>query len=151
MKLCWLNVVTPVDFRKFVLLLSSDICKSQQLIKIWQRWWDETKDAGKFSKAKVFSTALGFGGSGQGSKNCVADGPYANLQVNIGQGFQTNARCVNRKLTDSLSSSCSAKDVATAISGKNYDEAWLDIYMGPHLYGHMALAMMVCVFRYHIK
>jgi hypothetical protein len=65
------------------------------------------------------------------------------------QGFQTNPRCVNRKLTDSLSSKCSAADVATAISGANYDAAWLAIYMGPHLYGHMALAMMVCIIQYH--
>jgi tyrosinase len=135
---------TPVSSSSDPGLLTTEI---QELIRSKQSWWDETKDAGKFSKAKVFNTTLGFGGSGQGSKNCLADGPYANLQVNIGQGFQTNARCVNRKLTDSLSSQCSAAEVTKAISGKSYDEAWLAIYMGPHLYGHMALAMMVCILQ----
>lgn len=105
-------------------------------------WWDETKDAGKFSAASIFSTTLGFGGNGQGSKNCVVDGPYANMTINIGPGFQTNPRCVNRKITDALSSGCSSAQVDTATSGANFSTAWLGIYMGPHLYGHMALAMM---------
>jgi len=65
------------------------------------------------------------------------------MTVNIGAGFQTNSRCVNRKITDALSSGCSPAQVASAISGANYTTAWLAIYMGPHLYGHMALAMMV--------
>jgi len=112
------------------------------------RWWDESKDAGKFSAAKVFNTTLGFGGDGQGSNNCVVNGPYANMTVNIGAGFQTNPRCVNRKITDVLSTGCSAAQVATAISGANYSAAWLAIYMGPHLYGHMGLSMMVHLFQF---
>ncbi|KAL2072897.1 hypothetical protein VTL71DRAFT_12240 [Oculimacula yallundae] len=105
-------------------------------------WWDEAKDAGKFSAAKVFNTTLGFGGSGQGANNCVPDGPYAGLTVNIGKGFATQPRCVNRKITDSFKAETDQAAVTKAISGKNYDEAWLAIYMGPHLYGHIALAMM---------
>jgi len=68
------------------------------------------------------------------------------MTVNIGAGFHTNPRCVNRKITDTLSSACSSAQVASAISGASYSTAWLAIYMGPHLYGHMALAMMVRLF-----
>ncbi len=45
------------------------------------RYWDETRDAGSFSKSPLFDKTYGFGGSGTGSQNCVPDGPYANLYV----------------------------------------------------------------------
>ena len=33
--------------------------------------------------------------------------------------------------------------VTKALQPKTYEEAWISIYNGPHLGGHMALAMMV--------
>ncbi|CZT12091.1 hypothetical protein WAI453_007383 [Rhynchosporium graminicola] len=105
-------------------------------------WWDESKDAGKFSKAKILDKTLGFGGSGTAANPCVPDGPYAGLTVNIGKGFLTQPRCINRVITDSFSAQCDAASVTKAISGKSYAESWLGIYLGPHLYGHIALAMM---------
>lgn len=142
MRFCWRNVGTLVVFRK------SNICPLD--LSVWTRelittssWWDETKDAGKFSASKMFSDRLAFGGDGVGPNNCVIDGPYANLTVNIGKGFLTQPRCVNRKITDIFSTNCSAAAVEIAISGNTYDEAWLGMYMGPHLFGHIALAMMV--------
>jgi tyrosinase len=107
-------------------------------------YWDETRDAGKFSKSPVFDKVLGFGGSGVGSQSCVQDGPFANLNVNIGPGFKSQPRCLNRKITDFLSTSCGASYVKTAISGTTYKQALDAIYSGPHLQGHMALSMMVC-------
>lgn len=107
------------------------------------RYWDETRDAGKFSKSPVFDTVLGFGGSGKGAQNCVTDGPFANLTVNIGPGFKSEPRCLNRRITDFLSSGTAQSNYNTAISGAKYAQALDAIYSGPHLTGHMALSMMV--------
>jgi len=107
-------------------------------------YWDETRDAGKFSKSPIFDKVTGFGGSGVGAQSCVMDGPFANVTVMIGPGFKTQARCVNRKITDFFSSSCGASQVKTAISGTTYAQMLDAVYSGPHLLGHMALSMMVC-------
>lgn len=104
-------------------------------------WWDEAKDAGAFSKASVFNTTLGFGGIGNGASLCVG-GPYANYTVNIGQGFKTEPRCINRKITDSFSAQVGPTYVEDAKKGLNYTSAWVDMYLGPHLWGHIGLAMM---------
>ncbi|KAK1826982.1 hypothetical protein QBC39DRAFT_267962 [Podospora conica] len=105
-------------------------------------YWDETRDAGKFSKSPVFDPVLGFGGSGKGGQNCVTDGPFANLTINIGPGFKSEPRCLNRRITDGLSGGTGQSYYNTAISGAKYAQALDAIYSGPHLIGHMALAMM---------
>ncbi|KAK3322910.1 hypothetical protein B0H66DRAFT_574901 [Apodospora peruviana] len=105
-------------------------------------YWDETRDAGKFSASPVFHPTLGFGGSGTGAQNCLSDGPFVNLTVNIGPGFKSQPRCVNRRITDMFSSQTGTSYVTAAISGKTYQQALDAIYSGPHLLGHMALSMM---------
>ncbi|PVI01791.1 Di-copper centre-containing protein [Periconia macrospinosa] len=105
-------------------------------------YWDEPRDAGKFPQSPVFDTKLGFGGTGSGTNACVSDGPFKNLTVNIGPGFTTQPRCVNRKITNALSSLTNKAAVDKAIAPATYEEAWITIYNGPHLGGHMALAMM---------
>lgn len=107
------------------------------------RYWDETLDAGKFAKSVVFDKTYGFGSSGSGSKNCVPDGPFTGLNVNIGPGFKTEARCVNRKVSDFMSTQVGGSYYTDALSKTTYKDAWLAIYNGPHLAGHISLSMMV--------
>jgi hypothetical protein len=106
------------------------------------RYWDETRDAGSFSKSVLFDATYGFGSGGTGSNPCVPNGPFYNMTVNIGQGFSDNPRCVNRQITDFLSTQTGASYVKSAIAPTNYNDAARAIYMGPHLMGHEALAMM---------
>ncbi|KAL8391827.1 hypothetical protein RB595_002145 [Gaeumannomyces hyphopodioides] len=105
-------------------------------------YWDETLDAGRFISSPIFHPTLGFGGDGKGTQSCVPDGPFANATVSIGPGFTSQPRCVNRKVTSFLSAGCGAAQVAAAISPDTYDDMWLRVYNGPHLTGHIALAMM---------
>lgn len=107
------------------------------------RYWDESRDAGKFASSPVFDPATGFGGTGSGTGACLQNGPFKNLTVNIGPGFTTKPRCVNRQITDFLSSLTNQAAVTKALAPKTYEEAWVAIYSGPHLGGHMALSMMV--------
>lgn len=110
-------------------------------------YWDEPRDAGKFAQSPVFSTTLGMGGTGSGTGTCVQNGPFKNMTVNIGPGFKTQPRCVNRQITDFLSSLTNKAAVDKALAPTTYEEAWISIYNGPHLGGHMALSMMVGVNR----
>jgi tyrosinase len=73
----------------------------------------------------------------------VQDGPFKNMTVNIGPGFTSQPRCVNRLITNSFSSLVNQTYVDIAVAPSTYDEAWISIYNGPHLGGHIALAMMV--------
>jgi len=94
-------------------------------------YWNETLDSGKFSSSPVFDKVLGFGGSGQGANNCVLDGPFANLTVNIGPGFTTQPRCVNRKITDGLSSLTGKTYVDQAKAPTTFWKAQDALYSGP--------------------
>lgn len=111
------------------------------------RYWDETRDAGKFSSSVIFDATYGFGGSGSGSNDCVPNGPFVNMTVNIGPHFTTTPRCVNRLITDFLSSQCGQSYVTTAVAPTDYMGALTGIYSGPHLMGHEALSMMVSKYR----
>ena len=75
--------------------------------------------------------------------NCVADGPFVNLTVNIGPGFKSQPRCVNRRITDFMGALCGKANVQAALNSTTYDKTWLAIYSGPHLMGHGALGLMV--------
>jgi tyrosinase len=109
-----------------------------------QSYWDETRDAPNFSTSPVFDTVLGFGGSGKGTPPCVVDGPFVNATVSIGPGFTTQPRCINRRITNALSARCGATAVAASLQPETYETMLDAVYSGPHLYGHMALSMMVC-------
>ena len=73
---------------------------------------------------------------------CLTNGPFVNMTVNIGPGFTTEPRCVNRRITDSLSNLCGQSFVDAALNATTYLTALDGIYSGPHLMGHAALAMM---------
>jgi tyrosinase len=105
-------------------------------------YWDETRDAGNFSTSVIFDPVTGFGGGGKAADPCVPNGPFANLTVNIGPGFGSEARCVNRRITDFFSSQCGTSFVTAALNHTTYESVLDGIYSGPHLLGHMSLAMM---------
>lgn len=106
-------------------------------------YWDETRDAGNFANSVIFDPVTGFGGDGRQGDLCVTDGPFVNLTVNIGPGFTNKPRCVNRKISDWASGQTGSKYVEDALNHTDYAGALDGIYMGPHLWGHIALAMMV--------
>lgn len=90
------------------------------------------------------------GGTGSGTGACVQNGPFKNFTVNIGPGFKTQPRCVNRQITNALSSLTNKAAVDKALAPSTYEEAWITIYNGPHLGGHMSLAMMVGTLSFSI-
>jgi len=89
-----------------------------------QPYWDETRDAGAFSKSIIFDTKHGFGGNGRASDNCVVDGPFANLHLTIGPGFDCTAHCLTRKIADSESVWAGKEHVDKCMNMKTSAEAW---------------------------
>jgi len=57
-------------------------------------WFDETKYAGKFSQSSIFSSQ--WLGSVAVGGNCVTDGQFANLAINIGPGTGNQPHCLAR-------------------------------------------------------
>lgn len=57
-------------------------------------WFDETKYAGRFAQSSIFSSqwmgAISLGG------NCVTDGQFANMVINIGPGTGNQVHCLAR-------------------------------------------------------
>lgn len=57
-------------------------------------WFDETRYAGKFGESSIFSSQW-FGGISIGG-NCVTDGQFANLAINVGPGSGNQPHCLAR-------------------------------------------------------
>lgn len=79
------------------------IRKSLLCILTYKSYWDETRDAGKFSKSIIFDAKYGFGGDGHGPNKCIKDGPFAWYTLNTGPGFENTEHCIWRHINDSRS------------------------------------------------
>ena len=117
-------------------------------VPIVYRWWDETIEAVSprgFTGATAFlDPVTGFGPNGNFDlQACVPSGPFANVKVNIGPGYQHAERCVSRVVNNNFSSLLTPAAVATSLNHDTYEEAWRDIYANPHFWGHGALLLMV--------
>ncbi|KAH8813802.1 hypothetical protein DL96DRAFT_1685119 [Flagelloscypha sp. PMI_526] len=104
-----------------------------------QPYWNETKDAGAFTKSALLqANDLSFGGDGVASNsNCVSTGPFANLTIHVGPGSQITNHCLNRAISDRSSQSAGQSYVNTCMAKTTFSEAWPCIENnGLHPAGH---------------
>ncbi|KAI5803624.1 hypothetical protein DFH27DRAFT_525016 [Peziza echinospora] len=118
-----------------------------------QPYWDEARDAGRFTAAAIFSDRLGFGGNGlpsgtpgavtwaigtspPHSAGCIADGPFAGYVLNIGPGMQNRPHCITRSLSDSASQGVSQGNVDACMGLPTFAQAWPCFERAPHSGGH---------------
>ncbi|KAF2029235.1 Di-copper centre-containing protein [Setomelanomma holmii] len=95
-------------------------------------WFDEAKYAGRFSQSSIFSSQW-FGSLLVGG-NCVTDGQFPNLALNIGPGSRNVRHCLSRNgdesktantrqsITDACNSRTSHADMASCQEGAAH--AW---------------------------
>jgi tyrosinase len=102
-------------------------------------YWDETIDAGKFSKAVILDPTYGFGGNGQGSTMCIKDGPFASYVNPIGPYYTIKDHCITRQINDMMSMSTSSTSVNSCMSSTTYVTFWQCIENGPHTGGHAGI------------
>ena len=116
-----------------------------------QPYWDEQADyvaieAGSIGlgDSAVFDPDTGFGGNGTGADSCVADGPFADLELHINQtGFATDY-CLSRDLTESsFLSQANTSLLETCFASANYSEAWQCYKKDPHGAGHSGIGGVV--------
>ncbi|KAH8657536.1 hypothetical protein BGZ60DRAFT_493790 [Tricladium varicosporioides] len=101
-----------------------------------QPYWDEPRDAGKFSKSEVLDPEVGFGGDGVPPSNCIKDGPFVNYTNGIGPGHLISDHCIDRQVNDFTSQFANQTFVDQCYQLQNYSTAWPCIEASPHIGGH---------------
>ncbi|KAK0631492.1 hypothetical protein B0T14DRAFT_532223 [Immersiella caudata] len=101
-----------------------------------QPYWEETRDAGAFSKSVVLDPIYGFGGNGVGTKQCIQDGPFANYTNSLGPGYLVNDHCIERDINDRFSTSAAKATVDRCLAMDSFLTFWPCIEGGPHGAGH---------------
>ncbi|KAJ0125370.1 mino acid transporter [Diaporthe amygdali] len=109
-----------------------------------QPYWDEQADyvaieAGSMTLADsvVFDPDTGFGGNGTGTDECVADGPFTDLELHINQTGYAVDYCLSRDLSESnFLRQANTSYVDTCFASANYSEAWQCYKSNPHGAGH---------------
>lgn len=111
-------------------------------------YWDEPREAGKFSKSDIFDPVTGFGGDGVGDEGCIADGPFAGYVNSLGPGFQITDHCITRFVSDEVSLGSSQKHVDKCYEYDTFVKAWLCLEGLPHRGGHGGVGGLVRLFLF---
>lgn len=114
------------------------------------RYWQEQLDAGKFKSSVLLDPVYGFGGNGQGSNNCIKDGPFANYTNVIGPGYSNTNHCIDRRLDDTTSRSSSKTEVDKCLASKDWSTVWVCIEGSPHRGGHGGVGGEVHYSTHHL-
>ncbi|KAK1764369.1 putative tyrosinase protein [Phialemonium atrogriseum] len=109
-------------------------------------WWDESKDAGKFSSAPMFTNAY-FGSApkktADGKGTCVNDGAFKGITLHIGPGGSFTNHCLSRAVDESLTAQCNWDFVKSCNSHNTYSDMESCAEMGPHAYGHNGIGAVM--------
>ncbi|KAL2256374.1 hypothetical protein VTK26DRAFT_4913 [Humicola hyalothermophila] len=101
-----------------------------------QPYWDEPRDAGRFSQSDVLDPVTGFGGNGVGPDGCIADGPFANYSNGLGPGYKIGDNCINRFVNDTVSRMAAREYVDACYEKTTFVEFWPCAEVAPHNGGH---------------
>ncbi|OJD13475.1 hypothetical protein AJ78_06065 [Emergomyces pasteurianus Ep9510] len=108
-------------------------------------WWDETKDAGRFAQAPLFTRDY-FGSlpaprNGQGV--CITDGAFAGITCNIGPGMSNRPHCLSRAVNEDQTRNCNNDFVIACNRRNSYPEMHNCAEYGPHGYGHNGIGSVM--------
>ncbi|KAI0401085.1 hypothetical protein F4802DRAFT_442346 [Xylaria palmicola] len=97
-------------------------------------WFDETKHAGAFAQSDVFSSQ--YLGSLTTTSQCVTNGVFAGLTVNVGPGTANQPHCLSRQYNAADTAQCSTAYLNSCLSNARYQDFEKCFEYGPHGYGH---------------
>jgi len=97
-------------------------------------WFDETRYAGRFAQSSIFS-AQWFGSVNIGGQ-CVTDGQFANLAINVGPGTGNQRHCLARNNDDSKTINTGSAMVNACNSRGTYADMASCAEGGAHAWGH---------------
>lgn len=104
-------------------------------------WFDETKYAGKFSQSSIFSSEW-FGAIGLNG-NCVTDGQFANLAINIGPGTGNTPHCLARNGDSSKTINTGQSMVDACNSRSTFADMASCSEGGAHAWGHNGIGAVM--------
>ncbi|KAK7946158.1 tyrosinase [Apiospora aurea] len=120
-------------WHRYYLHLFEDLLRSEGGLTGPLPWWDETRDAGHFSKAPMFtSDYLGsapLANNGQGF--CIEDGAFAGKVLTVG-----GTQCLARGVDESSTSNCNQNFINVCNSYPKFSDMANCAELGPHAYGH---------------
>lgn len=108
-----------------------------------QPYWDETLDAGAFSKSIIFDAEVGFGGDGVGTSGCIQTGPFASYINPIGPGYNLTNHCIQRRISDAASRGAVKSIVDGCLAMETYLEFWSCVETQPHGAGHGGVGLQM--------
>jgi len=125
-----------LPFHRLLMQSHEDALRNECGYTGYQPYWQEQIDAGKFTRSILFDNVYGFGGDGSGRGNCITTGPFANYTNHIGPGYQITDHCIDRKISNLMSSSSSQSNVNQCLQQSSFATAWNCIEAAPHTGGH---------------
>ncbi|KAL6711547.1 hypothetical protein ACN47E_004481 [Coniothyrium glycines] len=104
-------------------------------------WFDETRYAGRFAQSSIFSSRW-FGSINVGG-NCVTDGQFANLALNIGPGTGNSRHCLSRNNDDSSTINTGNSMVDACNGRSSYADMAACAEGGAHAWGHNGIGAVM--------
>ncbi|KAH8670203.1 hypothetical protein BGZ60DRAFT_527687 [Tricladium varicosporioides] len=104
-----------------------------------QPYWEELLDVSNLTASPIFDTVYGFGGDGNGTDNCITDGPFANMTLHLGPVYEVTDHCLSRSLNENAILWANQTYLDTVMAATDYSEAWPLFSSWPHTAGHAAI------------
>jgi len=128
-------------WHRYYLWTFEDILRSECGFDRALPWFDETRYAGRFAQSSIFSDQW-YGGINAGG-NCITNGQFANLGINIGPGTGNTYHCLARNNDDSRTANCNSDFVNLCNSYGSYSDMAACAEAGPHAWGHNGIGAVM--------
>lgn len=104
-------------------------------------WFDETRYAGRFDQSSIFSSQ--WFGSVSVNGNCVTNGQFANLALNVGPGQGNQVHCLARNGDGAKTANCNQAYVNQCNAFGDYPGMAQCSEGGPHAWGHNGIGAVM--------
>ncbi|KAJ4337656.1 hypothetical protein N0V95_008285 [Ascochyta clinopodiicola] len=104
-------------------------------------WFDETRYAGRYTQSSVFSSQW-FGSVNVGGQ-CVTNGQFAGLAINVGPGSGNTRHCLARDNDDSETANTNSAIVDACNSRSTYADMASCAEGGAHAWGHNGIGAVM--------
>lgn len=104
-------------------------------------WFDETRYAGRFGASSIFSSQW-FGSVNIGGQ-CVTNGQFAGLAINVGPGSGNTRHCLARNGDDSRTANTGSAIVDACNSRSSYPDMASCAEGGAHAWGHNGIGSVM--------
>ncbi|KAF2830391.1 Di-copper centre-containing protein [Ophiobolus disseminans] len=128
-------------WHRYFLWMFEDIIRSECSFDRALPWFDETRYAGRFSQSSIFSSQW-FGAINRGG-NCVEDGQFANLAINVGPGSSNSLHCLARNGDDSKTQYTNSGIVDGCNNEGDYANMASCAEGGAHAWGHNGIGAVM--------